>query len=275
MKHWHRCSRWKERFEGCPFSKEEGHDDDDTPDDDTPETEDILKLEGAPRTPTLPLRIPAAAEVGAGVRRIPIPASIPDPAGVPVPVPAPPGLPDIQGLPFPQEPGIDDIVKIIQTGKSQVPARWRPSDADMARMLAKLGMAKGAAREDVLNAAAEVEAVSAYSVGAGVGLDQLWPVALIPLMKHLRKARATTRAGVVGRPGRMDPPSQPNTFRTGAQKQGVSAPRPGSRGPQQMFRAAMRPPVSFPAMSVNMAARMKQLMSLSPRRSLTGGGGGL
>lgn len=265
MKHWHRCSRWRERFEECPF-RGRNHEDDEG----DGEAEDELRLErgGAPvGARPLPIRPqPVPAEVGIPVPD-PIHIAVPDdpPAGIPV---TPPGRPEVAGIPFPQEEGIAEVVKVLVEAISQVPARWRPTDSQLAEITAKLGMAKQASRADVITASAEAEAVSAFSVTSGVGLDKVWPVAVIPLLKHLAKARAGARAGVVGRPGRMDPPRATSTFRTGFQKPGIAMPRPGARGPSMLPQ--FRPPVSFPAMSINMAARMKQLMSLSPRRKIGG-----
>ncbi len=267
MKHWHRCSRWRERFEGCPF-REIDHDDDE-PDG---EAEDILRLEkgGA----AVPAKLPIAPiAVGArvrseeptignlvGARSIPIPVPLPLQLPVPVPVPL-----DLPGLPFPNPPGIDDVVRTIVQGIGQVPDRWRPSDAQLAEMTAKLGMSKGAARADVITAAAEVEAVSAFSVTAGIGLEDLWPVALIPLLKRLTKAKASARAGVVGRPGRMDPLRDPSTFKTGSEPHtNVRGLRPAP--PPRTKRFSRRG--GFGGLAVNMAARMRALTGQAPSRAL-------
>lgn len=241
MRHWHRCQRWKNKRLECPFRLSKEHKDDPDP----PDPDDQLRFTRTARVRAgRPIVGGAAARQRVGVRE---PARVPERvasavAGVPTPaVPVP--LPDLIGLPFPQPAALEPIEDLIKDGIGQVPARWKPSEAQLEELADALAIPAPATKEAVVTAMAE-EATVELIVGRAQNFLDVLPLAAIPLLRVLGgRFKGVAEALPKGAPRfkRLE------LTQASQQKQPNPKPVKPTPGQKELGKAANKPPAPKPA----------------------------
>ena len=258
MKHWHKCRRWKEKQLSCPFGGK-GHEEREDQSDEIK----FKKTSGA-RVPAVVAGTGGRPTVGVREPR----RGVPDPLAAAIEKP-PPSVPekveDIIGKPFPGVPDpapamVAPVMEQLQAAVAEVPEKWRPSEEQVRDLLAKLG-AKNEGRGNTVRAMAEEAVTGAFEESAGFP-GELLPVAVIPLIKHIFQKVFAARPGVIGKAGPADPARAGSTFRT---ESGRTGGEKAVRGPGAAMRA-VRTKGGFGGMSINAAARMRELMAIPARR---------
>ncbi len=274
MKHWHRCRRWWDKELACPFGGLEDHNDDEPPE---PDAHELISFERTPATAWGPVRPSVPARRTVAVRQpraAPVPAAVETRA---LPQPAPTGLlEDLVGVPFPPPEGLKDVTESIRDGIGQVPARWAPTQEQLATLFARMGITLPITRADTITGVAEAAVADKignmvaegreFAAGRGLNFLDAVPAAAIPLLKLLGKRRPGAPRRVMGQPGRMDPARPPSTFRTG-QGRHRTAPafHPLTGGPRPPGRRG-----GFGGMHVNMSDWIKRLTVTNPRQMISG-----